>query len=773
MLKANGKNTVRKGEVIFTKGEELSQIGIVLAGKVLMQADCIKMVRPQGTYLALNGIGSETYSATYTAMEDSVIYALPVQGEATLTNIIGKNADFRAIMISSQFRTAVELYRVKTNLSERAERLYTFAQRTYEEYKQICKAFGIPAIGLEDLEELTPYEGIQDANEYRIAYYEEGAKIPLSANKAYFSYSEEMVSFQVNEIIGLAASFREDCAAMTEYIKNLLDAICLRERNNLYDYVCQKAAEIKKKDDLPIELHVLLNGIVDEVDFQYNELKCHCAELPVLDIEQIRGKMSSLATRNMAVSTQKSKEEREAEIKRDMESLKGSMEQILKFATLSDEDNQTLRTNVEHLVNVPDRLSVEDDVKKAKKTITPLVFKLYLACYRKIKEGLLVPPKAVELFMNYGMLDERLLDVEQLEFLCSIEPEVNEGPCKVVTMMEWLDMIYEGKREPSKSEFDEDYVENLRSLKKQGEITEKEQKALLDNMDKRVEYEIMNMQMSNSRSVYGQPSSYMPILYKEAIFGYLDKILVTRKRINESVKRLMKIDYSVFYREVIYSNTKLKIINETVMRNVYPDVILLPLFGTNASMWQEVGGKNKGTPGRFCFPIMTSSNIDELMVKMFGRFRWELCRCIQGMAWNDVKVKSLTSEYMDYIQFYRKNRDLSDEAREKIKLQIQKARNNSREIFLMDYEAWIKNESNGSMKMNKVAREIVATYCPFEKELRTKLNVQKPYEIAQARSYRNALKKKQEFELKIKAIQKVTEDVPEEIMETYSYYADL
>ena len=116
---------------------------------------------------------------------------------------------------------------------------------------------------------------------------------------------------------------------------------------------------------------------------------------------------------------------------------------------------------------------------------------------------------------------------------------------------------------------------------------------------------------------------------------------------------------------------------------------------------RRVGSKNKGTPGRFCFPVMTSSNIDELMVKMFGRFRWELCRCIQGMAWNDVKVKSLTSEYMDYIQFYRKNRELSDDARDKVKLQIQKARNNSRETFLLDYEAWIKNEANGSMKMNK------------------------------------------------------------------------
>ncbi len=340
-------------------------------------------------------------------------------------------------------------------------------------------------------------------------------------------------------------------------------------------------------------------------------------------------------------------------------------------------------------------------------------------------------------------------------------------------MMEWLDLIYEGKREPSKSEFDEDYVENLRTRKKQGEITEKEQNELLKNMDCRVEYEIMNMQMSNSRTLYGQPSSYMPILYKEAIFGYLDKILVTKKKINESVLHFSKLDYSVFYREVLYSNTEFKIFNETVMKNVYPDVILFPLFGTNASMWQEVGGKNKGTPGRFCFPIMTSSNIDDLMVKLFGRFRWELCRCIQGMAWNDVKIKSLTSEYMDYIQFYRKNRDLSEEARDKVKLQIQKARNNSRETFLIDYESWIKNEANGSMKMNKVAREILATYCPFEKTLRMKLNTQRPYEVAQARSFRNSQKKKQEFELKLKALQKVTQKVPVEMMDTYKFYANM
>ena len=773
MRKEIGKNVVKKGEVIFAKGERITQIGILLAGKVVMQGEYYRIVRAQGTYLALNRMNDEVYNATYTAIEDSVVYALPVQGEGTLRNIIAKNADYRAIMISSQFKNALEVYRIKTSLADRAERLFNFVRKSYEDYKTFCKDFGVAVMGLEELEQLQPYQALLDINEYRMPYYEEGAKIPLSANKQYFSYSEEMVNFQVNEIITLVASFREDCGAMIDYIKGIIDILGLRPRQNLFEYICAKAQEVKKKDDLPAELTELLKTILDELEFQYGALRQQLGGMQKLDTTALKDAMAALAGKEVIAKEEKTKEEREKEIERDVASLPNSLDQILRFAPISDEDKEKLKTNIDHLVEVPDRLSAEDDVKKAKKTITPIVFKLYLACYRKIREGLIAPPKAVELFMNYGYIDERLLDPEHLEFLCGIEYEENEGPCKVVSMMEWLDMIKEGKREPSKSEFDEDYVENLRSLKKQGEITEKEQKVLLNDMDKRVEYEVMNMFMSNMRTLYGQPSAYMPVLYKEAIFGYLDKILVTKRSINESVKNLVKLDYSVFYREVIYSNTDLKITNETVMKNVYPDVILFPLFGTNAAMWQEIGGKNKGTPARFCFPVMTSTNIDELMVKMLGRFRWEICRCIQGMAWNDVKVKSLTSEYMDYIQFYRKNRDLSDEAREKVKLQIQKARNNSREIFLIDYESWIKNEANGSMKMNKVAREIIATYCPFEKSLRTKLNSQRPYEVAQARSMRNAQKKKQEFEVKIKALQKVTSEIPNEMMNTYKFYAEM
>ena len=87
----------------------------------------------------------------------------------------------------------------------------------------------------------------------------------------YFSYSEEMVSFQVNEIIELVTSLFDGCAAISEYIRNLAEVMCLRARNNLYDYTCVKGQEIKEKGDIPNELHMLLSGIIDEMSFQYKE----------------------------------------------------------------------------------------------------------------------------------------------------------------------------------------------------------------------------------------------------------------------------------------------------------------------------------------------------------------------------------------------------------------------------------------------------------------------------------------------------------------------
>ena len=81
----------------------------------------------------------------------------------------------------------------------------------------------------------------------------------------------------------------------------------------------------------------------------------------------------------------------------------------------------------------------------------------------------------------------------------------------------------------------------------------------------------------------------------------------------------------------------------------------MPNVGMKAMMWQETAGVKRDTSARFVFPVMTIYSLQDMMIETCGRFRWEMCRKIQGMRWNDITEKSLISEYCDYIQYYRKN----------------------------------------------------------------------------------------------------------------------
>jgi hypothetical protein len=333
-------------------------------------------------------------------------------------------------------------------------------------------------------------------------------------------------------------------------------------------------------------------------------------------------------------------------------------------------------------------------------------------------------------------------------------------------------LIYEGKKEPSKNEFDLEYPEMLASLKKQGKLTDKEVTQWASDKEKKLDYEIQNMFRSNNRTTSGQITIFAPVLHEELLSGDFERIYVTAAKVNETVKEIMKIDYSVFDREVLYANKEKKIVKEYIIKRVFPDIILMPNVGSNGVMWQEISGKRRDSAGRFLLPIFTEINIDTLLIRIFGKFRWELCRTIEGMAWNDIAQKSLTSEYSDYLQFYRKNKDLSEEKKEKIKQQIQKGRNSSREIFVIDYEQWISYESLGALKLNKLVREIMATYCPFSKELREQLKLQPLFEEAMARYNRDKLKKIREVEGRYRLLSKDQIEITQELTDTLNYYKE-
>ena len=116
--------------------------------------------------------------------------------------------------------------------------------------------------------------------------------------------------------------------------------------------------------------------------------------------------------------------------------------------------------------------------------------------------------------------------------------------------------------------------------------------------------------------------------------------------------------------------------------------------------------------------IFNLENTEDCMIRRLGEFRWEMCKTEQGVHWNDVTAPSLTSMYCDYLQFFKKNQTLSTEQKDKLRLDLKKHNNNYKSIFISDYLSYLKFEANGSLRLNKVVREILFKSCPFSKEYR-------------------------------------------------------
>lgn len=293
------------------------------------------------------------------------------------------------------------------------------------------------------------------------------------------------------------------------------------------------------------------------------------------------------------------------------------------------------------------------------------------------------------------------------------------------------------------------------------------------DINAKFDYEVQNMFRTNHRIVFGQVTAFVPFLFTEGCTSSINRGYLSKDKVNAAVKRLQQIDYSVFYREGLYAKEGSEFAKEYIQQEVFPDIILMPIYGNKSVMWQELSGRRRNSKGRFLLPIFMEGDLNSEMIKLFGRFRWELCRTIQGASWNNIQSKSLTSEYFDFVQFYRKNRELSEDKKEKLKMQIQKSRNNTREVFVIDYENWVKHEAQGGLCLTKPVREIMATYCPFPRELREKVSEQPMFRDAMARFQRERAKKTKEYDLKFKVWEKEQAEVPPEVIETKRFYTEL
>jgi hypothetical protein len=162
-------------------------------------------------------------------------------------------------------------------------------------------------------------------------------------------------------------------------------------------------------------------------------------------------------------------------------------------------------------------------------------------------------------------------------------------------------------------------------------------------------------------------------------------------------------------------------------KEVLPYIILMPNYGSRGLMWQEIEGRVRTTPAHMVLSIFHSEDLETTLIRMCAQFRWEMCKRIQGVHYGDITDPSLTSEYINYLQFYKKNHELSANLKEKVKETLKRHRNSYRDVFISEYMIYIQNESTGMSRLNRVSREILFKYCTFSKAVRSTLSTNPQY----------------------------------------------
>ena len=773
-LKLNNINQVIKDTIIYEQGDEISSVSLVVKGRIRMSAEGTNIVVGSGNFLGLCDLVGDKYGITYTAETNAVIYAFPkMRLSKAVRSLVKANKDYAGLMVASFSRIIRELSITYEKITAMADKLYEFLLSGRTRYTEIAKEAGIKADNIRSIDDIEEYEQ-GDVDIDKIMYYRACCEIAPDIQKAYFGASSAISVYHVLEQVKLVNAIIDECGRGTEYLK-LLSKPLVKEERSLYMQVFQLANTVQHIGGESGNVMSLFDDIIDYINTLENLMLDKAGVDLEIDHEFMEETYFSLLNSDV-----KNDDGNDADIAltemeyQDISQLNNSLSFILDYSEIEREEALDFEQYITDFDKLRDKFLTDDDTRTLRRNITKMYYKIYKKVFLKDYKSSESTPVIIDLFLRYGFISEKLLSEELLEQLLSIDRhDVGNASCMVYDMKQWLTEIIEGRKEPSKSEFDLDYAESLRDRKRTGALTEQQVNAMADDRNAKFEFEVDNMFKANHRILYGQVSAFVPFLFTDGCASSLLKTFMSGDRINAAVHRLLQIDYSAFYREGLYKGEAEGIKKEYIVEEVFPDFILFPIAGSNPIMWQEISGRRRNSKGRFLLPAFLDTDIDAAMVKLFGRFRWELCRTIQGAAWNNIQVKSLTSEYSDFIQFYKKNRELSEDKKDKLKMQIQKCRNNTREVFVVDYENWIKHEAHGGIVLSKPVREIMATYCPFAKDLRDSVEEQPLFRDAMARYNREKGKKTKEYDLKFRVWDKDKVDVPKEIVKTRDYYVEM
>lgn len=648
--------TVNAGTVIYEgMKDKVASLDIIAKGVVRATGDYCTIDLTAGSVIGIGEFPSEQYIFTYEASEDVSLYSYPYESEASLVALFKANPKLLGTLVAASVRFAKNMQSAVLDTMEFARAEHARLLKALEEYPKAARAAGIKEQPFKELHEFRAPEMLDKAKGWHRDFVED-----LYANEAKFK-----TGFYPIPSIGLGIGLTVNMYALEsrDFMSEVMDYI-------------------------------------NEFTLATKDFKNHY-----------------LLTKEKAEALSRGGEDASA-VNND-ESIRNLLDAIKNFASPETEKLDAFRSALYEFIRNTDRYGSGDEIRKLRRELSASFYDIYLPVFLKAYETLWKDiPIGVRMFLLFGYADEILAGADNTARLAAIAESFEPGTNgRVLTIFEWLAYIYNGKIMPSKNEFDLDYPAYLKELKKDGKITAADEINLGSSMIDRLRFEMKNLFIIGNRVTFGRITTFVPVFDKDNVVRPLDQCYLNASAVNEQIDRIRSIDYTAFCRQGVFSMPEAGVNSFYTQDEVLPFVILMPNVGARAQLWQEIDSKKRNTPARMIVSIFHTEAFEDTMVRLTGEFRWEMCKTEQGVRWNDVTDPSLTSLYCDYLQFYRKNSVLTQEVRDKLSVTLKNNANNFKKVFISDYFTYIRYESQFALRLNKVSRSILFTFCPFSKDI--------------------------------------------------------
>ena len=696
--------TIEKGKTIYKSGDPLTALHVITKGEVQAEFPGGVYQLKKGDVIGIGEICSEIHFLGYTSTEESVLLTYPVNNLESLADLVRKHPNLARVFMLSLFRQINTLLSQSSVSEMNCATLHQNLIQDYKRYNAACARNRISPRKLEGLEDLSAYIVQEDPDMWLNSYY-------LGLQSIYFGEDSRILLQEPGISLGMlrkgSLDFRKTYSLLEEqniYRTLIFQHYFNNSGNDLFDFYTSLCGHIGIDSAESAELYSSAERIIK--DFEAD---------PYLNTDQFANRITTF--RNMMSASDRQEKKDNSQDTAIISKLTGSLNTILEYAGSGFEESETFRQHVNEFKDLADKNATDEVASRLRKRITAEFYDLYLAVFERSLSTSYIPAP-VKMFLYFGYVDEDLAGVSNCEVLYNLAFGMeDQSKAGVYTFYHWLRAIYNGRKAPSRNEFDEDFTDYLHKQKAQGYLTASQASSMENDPMSRVKYEMQNMLPSVNRVTFGRISTFCPLFTEDNVLKDLKSSYISAAQIRQAFDTIRKIDYSAFYRESLDYDNIDAMSKEIIHLEFLPDVILAPNVGIRGVTWQEIEGKKRNSSGRMALSIFHMDDLYTSMVRLAGEFRWEMCKRIQGSRWNDVTERSLTSEYFDYVQFYRKNRDLSTEAKERVRTSLQRAKNSFKEMFVRDYIVWVLFEGNGSPRLNKVARKIMFTYCPFPASL--------------------------------------------------------